>query len=378
MSVKTEFIELFNSQNKFVFENGCGIEKIAAAYQTYGKLNNEGSNAILICHALTGNAHAAGVLAGIESDDESRWNFLNKYSHMNADKTGWWDRLIGKGKIFDTDKYFVVCPNILGSCYGTTGPASVNPVTNKPYASDFPVYTVRDIVKVQHALLKKLGVNKLKTVAGGSLGGMQVMEWAVMYPDMVESIIPMATVAKHTDWAIGLNEAARKAIQNDPKWNGGKYADQPIEGLKLARMIAMLTYRSDVSFNERFQRERVNGGSRFDSENIFQAQSYLRYQGEKLVKRFDANTYIYLTYAMDLHDVSYDRSKVEDVLGNISAKTLSVGINTDVLYPPSEQKQIAAQIPGAKYAEINSIYGHDAFLIEIDQISAMIKEYIKL
>jgi homoserine O-acetyltransferase len=356
--VETKSIELFGTRP---LELDCGrtLAPVGVAYETYGALNEERSNAVLICHALTANAHAASPHAS------------------SGEKPGWWDGLIGPGKALDTDRYFVVCPNILGSCYGTTGPRSLDPATDRPYRLTFPTITVRDIVRVQKELLDALGVRRLATVTGSSLGGMQVLEWGILFPEFCSSIIPISTSAKQSAWCIGLNSAVRAAITGDPRWQDGNYDEQPAVGLSVARMIGMLSYRTPRELEERFGRERQReGGDVFDPENAFQIESYLQHQGRKLADRFDANTYLYLSRAMDLHDVTFGRGTLKRALGSISSPALCVGVSSDIRYPTHEQKELVRYIPNARYAEIDSIHGHDAFLIEFEQLNELIGGFL--
>jgi homoserine O-acetyltransferase len=349
--VRIHCAEIFNDQNPLILESEESLAPVHVAYETYGQLNSDGTNAILICHALTANAHAAG-------------------KHSAADSTfGWWDPLIGSGKAFDTDQYFVICPNILGSCYGTTGPSSTNPDTGEQYRLEFPQFTIRDIVHVQKRLLDFLGVNRLVAVAGSSLGGMQVLEWPLMYPEFCDAIIPISTAAQQTAWCIALNAAARTAITNDPDWNGGEYEFQPAHGLKLARMIGMISYRSPAEFESRFGRKR--------SSNHFEIENYLIHQGKKLVERFDANAYLYLSYAMDSHDVTRNRGILAEVLGSFRCRVCCIGFTTDVRYPIFDQMQLVKDIPGAELRVIDSVHGHDAFLIEFEALSQIIREVLQ-
>jgi homoserine O-acetyltransferase/O-succinyltransferase len=351
-------LEVATPENPLKLQYGETLNHVTVTYETYGELNTAKDNAILICHALTGSAHAAGVYNG-------------------EGVPGWWDPLIGPGKPVDTDKYFVVCSNILGGCYGTTGPTSINPATKEPYRLSFPRYTMRDVVEVQKRLMDILGIESFKSVLGGSMGGMQVLEWAAMYPERVRSIIPIAIGARHSAWAIGLNEVARRSIMSDPAWQNGNYAQdrQPETGLGLARAIAMLSYRSFESLESKFGRERVSD-ARALTDVSFKIESYLAYQGVKLVKRFDANTYLYITRAMDDHDISEGRGKVSEVLRKMRMPALVMGINSDVLYPESEQKELVEYLPNAQYARINSPHGHDSFLIEFPQVAVRVRKFL--
>jgi len=363
--VATRILDVATPADPLELDLGGRLERVAVAYEEYGRPNAAGDNTVLVCHALTGSAHAAGVG---ERDGE----------------LGWWDPLIGPGRAIDTDRFHVVCSNVLGGCYGTTGPSSLDPATGRPYATRFPRYTVRDMVAVQKRLLDRLGVRSLRAVVGGSMGGMQVLEWAASFPEMVRSIVPIGVGARHSAWAIGLNEVARRAITSDPAWRGGDYRpdEQPAAGLGLARAVAMLSYRAHGSVEARFGRERFDNGARptpgapesFCSG--FQIASYLAYQGEKLVRRFDANTYLYLTLAMDEHDVGAGRGGAEAALGRLEMPALVVGIDTDVLYPEGEVRELAAMLPNATYARIASPHGHDAFLIEFDQVSRLLTRFL--
>ena len=357
--VVSQLVDVATPDAPLNLEYGGRLERVAAAYETYGELNATGDNAILLCHALTGSAHAAGLL-----ERES--------------VPGWWDPLIGPGKPIDTNKYFVICSNVLGGCYGTTGPSSINPATGAPYHLEFPRYTVRDMVTVQRRLVERLGVTSLACVIGGSMGGMQVLEWATLYPEWVRSIIPIAIGARHSAWAIGLNEVARRAITSDPAWQDGNYplGKQPETGLGLARAVAMLSYRSFDSLESKFGRQRVSEAKGI-LEPSFEIESYLAYQGVKLVKRFDANTYLYITKAMDDYDLAAGRGRVSTVLRNIKQPALVMGINSDVLYLEAEQKQIVEYLPNATYHRINSPHGHDAFLIEFPQIAVRIRKFLQ-
>mgnify|MGYP005840129607 CR=1 FL=1 len=339
ISSQTQFYHL---PNPLLLESGEMLVNVRVAYRTWGKLNKTGDNAVLICHALTG------------------W----------ADADDWWAGLFGEGKAFDPQTDFIVCSNVLGSCYGTTGPTSINPVTGKVYGPEFPPITIRDMVRVQAALVEGLGIQRIKLVIGGSLGGMQVLEWALLYPKLVEAIAPFATSGRHSAWCIGLGEAQRQAIYADPKWQGGYYTDEqpPVAGLAAARMIAMSTYRSPASFEVRF-------GRQLQTEREFAIASYLRHQGKKLVNRFDANTYVTLAQAMDRHDVGYQRGEYETVLGAIAQPTLVVAIDSDVLYPPPEQQELAAFIPNAHLAWLHSLHGHDAFLLDMDVLNNWVVDF---
>lgn len=349
---------LASTNNPFEFEYGKSLNNLTINYETYGKLNANKDNAILLCHALTGSAHAAGT-------------------YEQESVPGWWDPLIGPEKPIDTNKYFVISSNVLGGCYGTTGPSSLNPESNQAFHLDFPRYTIRDMVKLQKRLIDYLGISSLFSVIGGSMGGMQVLEWAVLYPDYLRSIIPIAIGARHSAWAIGLNEVARQAITSDPKWKNGNYplTNQPESGLGLARAIAMLSYRSFDSLESKFGRQRVSETKAL-LDKSFEIESYLEYQGVKLVQRFDANTYIYITKAMDDYDLSEGRGFLKDVLEKITIPALVMGIDSDVLYPEKEQLELIEHLPNSSYSQIKSPHGHDAFLIEFPQIAVQLRRFL--
>lgn len=365
--VETKYCTIGSSADPFLLESGLSLGPITVAYETYGELNAQGTNAVLIVHALTGDAHAAG-----------------KY-HFQEKSSGWWDPSIGPGRPFDTNKYFVICSNVLGGCTGTTGPSSVNPKTGQPYAMEFPLITIRDMVAVQKKFLDYLGISRLVTVAGGSMGGMQVLEWAVMYPDFMDSIITIAAPGRLSPQGIAFNEVAREAIMLDPCWNQGNYYDSPQKpacGLKIARMLGTITYKSDQSMNQRFGRNLADEHKReLELSDKFAVESYLQYQGQKLVQRFDANSYLYLTKAMDLHDLGRNRSSYEEALAAIKARVLSVGISSDFLFPAYQQKEIVKILQAHNrrgcYREINSPHGHDAFLIEFQKLNKIMKDFLE-
>jgi homoserine O-acetyltransferase len=365
--MKRESLGIVNTQyyspsHDLILEGGEKLKNITIAYETYGKLNKEKSNAIMVCHALSGDAHAAG------------W-------HEGDRKPGWWDIIIGPGKALDTDKYFIICSNVLGGCKGTTGPSSLNPETRKPYGLDFPIITIKDMVNVQKMLVDHLDIKQLFAVIGGSMGGMQVLQWCISYPDMVRMAIPIATSAYSSPQQIAFNEVGRQAIISDPKWKDGTYysLEFPDEGLALARMIAHITYLSNESMYEKFGRRLQDKDEySFDFSTDFQVESYLHYQGSSFTKRFDANTYLYITKAIDYFDLT-ENGSLADAFKNIKTKFLIISVDSDWLYPPSQNKEILMALStndvDVSYIEIKSSYGHDAFLIEGGQLNYIIGNF---
>jgi len=370
----------------FKLESGKILHGVSIEYEVYGKMNADKSNVILICHALTGDAHAAGF-------------------HQGDKKPGWWDIVIGPNRAFDTEKYCVICSNILGGCKGSTGPSSIDPETGKVYGISFPVITIRDMVNAQKKLVDYLGIKQLFAVAGGSMGGMQVLQWTVSYPEMVKKAIAIATTASTTPQQIAFGAIGRKAITDDPKWNGGDYYEKkiPSQGLSLARMIGHITYLSDASMQKKFGRLQKEadagdkagtavtaGGTGTNLSKLspelskefapnFQVESYLNYQGDNFTKRFDANSYLYITKAVDYFDLSKNGSLIEGFSG-VTAKFLVISISSDWLYPPYQSQEIVSALTAngidARYEEIRSQYGHDAFLLEEGQLSYLIRSFL--
>lgn len=344
-------------------ENGGTLTDVTLAYETYGTLNREKDNAILILHALSGDAHVAGY-------------------HEDESDIGWWDAMIGPGKAFDNDEYFIVCSNIIGGCRGSTGPSSINPDTQRYYGLDFPVITINDMVNAHLRLIEHLGIQRLLSVAGGSMGGMQVLAWLTEHPDRIASAIPIATTIKHNPQQIAFNEVGRQAIISDPNWKSGNYygGQFPDMGLSLARMIGHITYMSDVSMGEKFGRQKKNEKNTSKFSVDFQVEDYLHVRGNSFVKRFDANSYLYITKAMDNYDASKGRP-FSEVLKNVQAKLLVIAFKSDWLYPAYQSKEIvkSGKLAGidVTYCEIDSTYGHDAFLLEIDEEAHLIKHFLK-
>jgi len=335
--------QIFNLNAPFTTESGQTLSDVQVTYKTWGTLNDDASNAVLICHALTGNADADEWFPGLFSDPE----------------------------VLNPESQFIICSHVLGGCYGTTGPTTMNPATGRPWQGDFPEVTIRDMVRVQQHLLDALGVASIELAVGGSMGGMQVLEWLIM-DNRVQKAMLIAMGKCHSPWTIGFSEAQRRAIKADRNWKNGFYPPEapPSDGLAAARMMGMMMYRSAEAFERRFARNEQEG-----NPGLLQVNSYLNYQGDKLVRRFDANTYMRLTVAMDSHDVSRERGTFGEVLGNIQVPVLVLGISSDVLYPVHEQKDLASLLPNATYAELDSDEGHDAFLIEFPKMIHQFKKF---
>jgi homoserine O-acetyltransferase len=328
---------------------GAALSPVDCAYETYGTLNSSKSNAILVTHAFSGDAHAAG-------------------------EGGWWSNMIGAGKGFDTDKYFVICANVLGGCRGTTGPGSANSATGAPWGMSFPAVTVADMVRLQKKLIDHLGISRLLAVAGGSMGGMQALEWAVAYPNHVAAAIPIATTARHSAQQIAFNEVGRQAIMADPDWQSGNYYESrpPGRGLGVARMVGHITYMSDESMRAKF-------GRRQRSSDEFEVESYLRYRGYKFVDRFDANSYIFITRAMDSYDLT-QRGSLEALFENIPARFLVISFTSDWLYPSYQSLEIVSALRSRNcdvaYCELNATYGHDSFLVDVQEQTELVRGFL--
>ena len=364
--IKTETYT-FAQEEPFLLESGATMRAVTLAYETYGELNAERTNALLICHALSGSGHAAGY-------------------HEGDDKPGWWDECIGPGKAFDTDRFFVICSNVLGSCYGSTGPMDTNPATGKPYGMRFPVVTIGDMVRAQVKLIDHLGIDQLFCVAGGSMGGMQVLEWAAHHPERVKAAIPLATTGRHSPMLIALSEVGRQAIYADPNWQAGDYYDKlqkPDDGLAVARMVGHITYLSDESMQLKFGRrlqDREKFGYEFQSE--FQVESYLKYNGNNFTRRFDANSYLYVTKAMDYFDLTEPTGTLAgSFVHSAEIKFLVVSFTSDWLYPTYHSKDMVSALTAVgadvTFLDIESSWGHDAFLLEVVTMTELLGSFLE-
>jgi len=333
---------IFSSKNPITLESGYVLPEYHLAYTTYGKLNDAKDNAVWIFHALT----------------------------ANSVPTEWWPGLAGEGKLFDPEKYFIVCVNMPGSCYGSIGPLDENPASKQTYFHDFPFFTPRDMARSYKPLKEFLQIGKIKIGIGGSMGGQQLLEWAIEEPDLFEYIFPIGTNAQHSPWGIALNASQRMCIEADKTWKERK-PNAGMQGMKAARSIALISYRHYETYSATQKEDHLELVENFKSE------SYQKYQGEKLGKRFNAFSYYFLSKGMDSHNVGRGRGSVESALGKINAKALAIGITTDILFPVNEQKLIAEYIPKGEFVEINSLYGHDGFLLEYEQIEKIISDYLK-
>lgn len=366
--VEKQFFTFAKPPDELILDCGARLGPITIAYETCGTLNSAKNNVVLVLHALSGDSHVAG------------------YYSQTDDKPGWWETMIGPEKGIDTNRYFVICMNVLGGCMGTTGPSSVNPTTNKPYGLDFPLITVGDMVRAQKKLLDHIGIKQILTVIGGSLGGMQVLQWCVQYPDMVKSAIPLATTMRHSALAIAFNEVARQAILADPNFNKGNYYDgkKPDLGLSVARMIGHITYLSDDAMRQKFGRrlqDKTDFSYNFDGD--FQVESYLRYQGTKFVERFDTNSFLYITKAADYFDLiknDTDESPV-NAFSKVTAKFLVISFTSDWLYPTYQSKDMVKIMKknslDVSFCEVEADWGHDAFLLPSDRLTNLIKQFIE-
>lgn len=344
-------------------DSGRILSPVTLAYETYGTLSEKADNAILVEHAWTGSAH----LAGRNSPDEA--------------KPGWWDAIVGPGRLLDTNRYFIICSNVIGSCYGSTGPASINPRTGKRYNLTFPVITVRDMVRAQILLLNHLNIKRLLSVMGGSMGGMQALEWATQYPERIASAIALATTPRPSPMAISLNTIARWAIFNDPSWRKGDYRKNPKDGLALARGVGHIAFLSDESMWKKFGRRFSAKDGIFDFFGQFEVERYLHYNGYGFVDRFDTNSFLYLAKALDIYDIAFGEESQDDVLSRISAPLQFFSFTSDWLYPPAQTEELVSDLTSlnkdVEYHLINSPYGHDAFLLEHETFASQIKSFLE-
>jgi homoserine O-acetyltransferase len=359
LQVQSKKYTFTKEQIPFTTESGHTFKSVTTVYETYGVLNSSKNNAVLVLHALSGDAHAAG------------------YHSTEDRKPGWWDEMIGPGKAIDTNKYYVLSSNVLGGCRGTTGPCSINPSTGKPFGSQFPEITIHDMVRLQKLLVNHLGISKLKAVIGGSMGGMQALEWAVTYPDMVENAVVIAATDRLSPLAIAFNYMGINAICNDPNYRHGDYygLPGPEQGFSLARMIGIITYKSDALFNQRFSRDIDDANGNFKVEN------YLRHHGKTYPQYFDANTYVLFCKAMSKHDIYEPYGSQQEALQRIRARVLMVGIDSDMLFFPRDMENFIRKLNTVggfgKYEEIHSSQGHDSFLIDYDQLSPIVSGFLE-